>query len=94
VGVELALLGGVEVRVDGRPVDVGHARQRCVLVVLAVEANRVVSVDALVERVWADRAPQRGQETLYSYLSRLRHALDPITGVDLGRQSWGLCPDY
>lgn len=35
------------------------------------------------------RAPQRGRETLYSYLSRLRHVLDPITGVDLGRQSGG-----
>jgi DNA-binding SARP family transcriptional activator/Flp pilus assembly protein TadD len=89
MGIELRLLGDVEVRVDGRLVELGHARQRCVLVVLVVEANRVVSVDALVERVWGDRAPQRARETLYSYLSRLRQALGSITEIDLVRQPGG-----
>jgi DNA-binding SARP family transcriptional activator/tetratricopeptide (TPR) repeat protein len=89
MGVEFGLLGDVEVRVDGRPVDVGHARQRCVLAVLVVEANHGVSVDALVERVWGDRAPQRARETLYNYLSRLRHTLGPIAEVDLVRQPGG-----
>jgi tetratricopeptide (TPR) repeat protein/DNA-binding SARP family transcriptional activator len=89
MGVEFGLLGDVEVRVDGRLVDVGHARQRCVLVVLVVEANHRVSVNALVERVWGDRAPQRARETLYTYLSRLRRALGPITDVDLVRQRGG-----
>ena len=88
-GVVLGLLGVVEFRVDGRVVDVGHARQRCVLAVLAVESNRVVSVDALVARVWGDRAPQRARETLYNYLSRLRRALDPFSGVSLTRQPGG-----
>ena len=89
MGVELGLLGDVEVRVGGRPVEVGHARQRCVLAVLLVEANRVVSVDHLVARVWGDRTPRRARETLYNYLSRLRHALGPVTGVDLARRSGG-----
>ncbi|HWR47410.1 MAG TPA: BTAD domain-containing putative transcriptional regulator, partial [Pseudonocardiaceae bacterium] len=89
MGVEFGLLGDVEVRVDGRLVDVGHARQRCVLVVLALEANRRVSVDALVERVWGDRAPQRARETLYNYVSRLRHALGLVTEVDLVRRPGG-----
>jgi DNA-binding SARP family transcriptional activator len=79
MGVVFGLLGDVEVRVDGQPVDVGHARQRCVLVVLLVEANRVVSVDQLVDRVWGDRAPQRARETLYNYLSRLRQALARVS---------------
>ncbi len=89
MGVEFGLLGDVEVRVDGHPVEVGHARQRCVLVVLLVEPNRVVSVDALVDRVWGDRAPHRARQTLYNYLSRLRRALSPIGEVDLVRQSGG-----
>ncbi len=89
MGVEFGLLGDVEVWVDGRVVEVGHARQRCVLVVLVVESNHRVSVDQLVDRVWGDRAPQRARETLYNYLSRLRRVLDPITGVDLVRQPGG-----
>jgi DNA-binding SARP family transcriptional activator len=89
MGVEFGVLGDVEVRVDDRLIDVGHARQRCVLAVLLVEANHVVSVDVLLDRVWGDRAPQRARETLYNYLSRLRHVLRPIIGVVLGRQPGG-----
>lgn len=89
MGVVFGLLGEVEVRVDSRVVDVGHARQRCVLAVLAVEANRVVSVDTLVMRVWGDRAPQRARETLYNYVSRLRRALGPVSEVGLTRAPGG-----
>jgi DNA-binding SARP family transcriptional activator len=48
---EFRLLGGIEVTVDGRAVDVGHARQQCVLVALLLDANTVVTVDQLIERV-------------------------------------------
>ncbi|MGH3924310.1 MAG: AfsR/SARP family transcriptional regulator, partial [Pseudonocardiaceae bacterium] len=89
MGVEFGLLGEVEVRVDGQQVDVGHARQRCVLAVLLVQADRAVSTNLLVERVWGERAPHRARETLYNYLSRLRQALSPLPGVDLVRHSAG-----
>ncbi|WP_329249197.1 AAA family ATPase [Streptomyces sp. NBC_01478] len=91
--VEFDLLGGVEARVDGRIVDLGHARQRCVLAVLLVDANRVVRVDQLVERVWADRHPQRARNTLYGYLSRLRQALAIAEGADIVRRSGGYVLD-
>lgn len=51
MAVEFRLLGDVEVSVDRRLVDVGHARQRCVLVALLVNVNRTVTVDPLIERV-------------------------------------------
>jgi hypothetical protein len=60
------LLGDVEVRVDGRRVEAGHARQRCVLAVLLVEVNRVVSVPQLVDRVCGEQPPHRARETLYN----------------------------
>ncbi|MFI7497674.1 BTAD domain-containing putative transcriptional regulator [Streptomyces sp. NPDC049687] len=91
--VEFAVLGSVEARVGGRIVDLGHARQRCVLAVLLVDANQVVSVDQLVERVWADRPPQRVRNTLYGYLSRLRQALAIAEGADIGRRSGGYVLD-
>jgi DNA-binding SARP family transcriptional activator/tetratricopeptide (TPR) repeat protein len=87
--VEFRVLGDVEVRVDGRLVDLGHARQRCVLVTLLVEANRVVSAEQLVDRVWGERPPPRARDTLYSYLTRLRHALSAVDDVGLVRQSGG-----
>ncbi|SMD22778.1 BTAD domain-containing putative transcriptional regulator [Kibdelosporangium aridum] len=72
---ECRLLGSVEVRVDGRLVDIGPPRQRCVFAVLAVEANTAVSVDQLIDRVWADHPPLRVRSSLHSYLTRLRRAL-------------------
>ncbi|MFJ8111864.1 AfsR/SARP family transcriptional regulator [Streptomyces sp. NPDC096132] len=71
-----AVLGEIEACVDGRPVDLGHLRQRSVLAALLVDVDRTVPVDRLADRVWGDRPPQRWRPTLYSYLSRLRQALE------------------
>ncbi|WP_416986231.1 BTAD domain-containing putative transcriptional regulator [Streptomyces sp. T028] len=79
--VRFTVLGDIEVRVDDRPLDIGHMRQRSVLAALLVDANRTVSVDQLADRVWADRPPQRFRPTLYSYVSRLRQALGRVHGA-------------
>lgn len=89
MSVEFRLLGAVEASSDGQTVDLGPARQRCVLVALLVEVNRVVSVDQLVDRVWGERTPHRVRGTLYSYLSRLRKALTGTGEVCIARQSGG-----
>ncbi|WP_344523160.1 AfsR/SARP family transcriptional regulator [Streptomyces albiaxialis] len=100
---EFRLLGDVEVRAgdriegrtEGRAVEIGHARQRVVLVALLADAGRVVTVDQLVSRVWGEDAPQRARGTLHSYLSRLRNALAPVgTGASpLTRRSGGYVLD-
>ena len=87
--VEFRLLGDVAALVDGDPVDLGHVRQRCVLAVLLVEANKTVHIDQLLERVWVDRPPQRAHSSLYSYLSRLRRCLSSAEGVGIARQRGG-----
>jgi predicted ATPase/DNA-binding SARP family transcriptional activator len=69
---EFRLLGEVEAHVDGRRLDIGHARQRCVLAALLVDVNRPVSVDQLIHRVWSDNPPHRARNALAGYLSRLR----------------------
>jgi DNA-binding SARP family transcriptional activator/tetratricopeptide (TPR) repeat protein len=89
MAAEFGVLGAVEARINGRPVDLGHARQRCVLGVLLVEAGRPVAVDQLVDRVWGDDVPQRAVGALYSYLSRLRRAVAAAPEVEIRRQPGG-----
>jgi predicted ATPase/DNA-binding SARP family transcriptional activator len=78
VGVIFRILGEVEAEVDGRRLDIGHARQRCVLVCLLVDVNRPVSADQLIDRVWADAPPLRARNALAAYISRLRRTLGDV----------------
>jgi predicted ATPase/DNA-binding SARP family transcriptional activator len=83
------LLGDIDVRLDEQPLDPGHARQRCVLAALLVDVNRSVSVDQLVDRVWAGAPPHRARNALAGYLSRLRGLLAGVAGVSIGRGPGG-----
>ena len=83
------MFGGLDVVVDGQVVDLGPARQRCVLAVLVAQPNRSVTTDQLVDRVWGDTPPPRGHDTLYGYLSRLRTALTPVPEVAIRRDARG-----
>ncbi|MGW6935895.1 BTAD domain-containing putative transcriptional regulator [Lentzea sp. NPDC054927] len=80
------VLGTPEVRRGTAVVEVGHARQLSVLAVLLVDVNQVVSVDKLLSRVWGDAPPRQAKAALYSYMSRLRTALD---GIPIVRRSGG-----
>src|SRR3954447_5561376 len=73
--VELRMLGPVQARATGRPVELGPARQRSVLVALAVDAGRPVPVDTLIDRVWGENPPGQARAGLYSYITRLRRIL-------------------
>jgi DNA-binding SARP family transcriptional activator len=89
VSVEYRLLGDVAALVGGEPVDLGHLRQRSLIAVMLVEANRAVSTDQLIDRAWGDHRPSQASNTLYSYLSRLRRALADADNVELTRSSGG-----
>lgn len=75
--IRFSLLGPVEALRDGARVALGGARQRAVLAVLLLNANRVVPITQIIEGVWADRAPNRAFNTVQVYVSALRRALDP-----------------
>ncbi|MEU4223514.1 BTAD domain-containing putative transcriptional regulator [Nonomuraea sp. NPDC026600] len=87
--VEFRLLGEVEAAIDGRLVELGHARQRCVLAVLLIEANRTVSADQILDRVWGDLPPQRAHSAVHGYMCRLRRALTALDAVGLVRRPGG-----
>lgn len=87
--VDFRLLGDVEVRLDGQRLDVGHARQRCVLAALLIDVNRPVPTDQLILRVWADDPPHRERNALAAYLSRLRHLFADTDEVAVVREPGG-----
>lgn len=76
---EIRLLGPLEVRRDGRLVELPSGLLRALLAILALSADRPVAVDALAERLWADTAPREPRKVLHTYVSRLRAHL----GADL-----------
>jgi DNA-binding SARP family transcriptional activator len=74
---QFRILGPLEVVRSGCAVPLGGRRQRAVLALLLLEANRVVSVDRLAEDVWGGHPPHGSVTTLQSYVFRLRRALEP-----------------
>ena len=65
-------MGSLEVLADGRPLELGGHKQRAMLAVLVLEANRVVSSDHLIEALWEDEAPDTAMKALQVYVSQLR----------------------
>jgi ABC-type transport system substrate-binding protein/DNA-binding SARP family transcriptional activator len=75
--VEFGILGPLEVCRSGRAVPLGGPRQRAVLALLLLEANRVVSMDRLAEDLWGGHPPEGWATTLQIYVVHLRRALEP-----------------
>src|SRR6188472_2077569 len=74
--VRIGLLGPLEVADGaGRPVEVGGARLRALLILLAIEAGRVVTTERLIDGVWGDDPPSGAPNALQSLISRLRRTL-------------------
>ena len=74
--MEIQVLGPVELRDNGTEVPVGGPRQRRLLAALVVNAGKVVSVERLIDAVWAgDEPPDGAARTMRTYVSRLRAAM-------------------
>jgi DNA-binding SARP family transcriptional activator/tetratricopeptide (TPR) repeat protein len=69
------MLGPLEALADGRSLDLGGQKQRALLAVLLLEANRVVSADRLIEALWEEEPPETAGKALQVYVSQLRKLL-------------------
>jgi predicted ATPase/DNA-binding SARP family transcriptional activator len=79
VGVQLAMLGPLEVRADsGEELEVGGARLRALLILLALDPGRVVPATRLIDALWEDQVPAGATNALQALVSRLRRALPGI----------------
>ena len=73
--VDFRILGPLEVRANGDRLRLGGRKQRALLAVLLLNANKVVSRDRLIDVLWGEKPPPTASHTLDAYLSRLRKAL-------------------
>src|SRR5947208_9524948 len=69
------LLGPLEASVDGQPVVLPGGKPSALLARLLLDAGRVVSVEALVDSLWGERAPPSAQKVIQVYISQLRKVL-------------------
>jgi WD40 repeat protein/DNA-binding SARP family transcriptional activator len=70
--LEFRILGPLSVRVDGSPVALGGPKQRGLLALLLLSANRVVSRDRLVAELFPEQSGNSADHALRNHVSRLR----------------------
>ncbi|MDQ1504803.1 MAG: hypothetical protein QOD57_2530, partial [Actinomycetota bacterium] len=75
------MLGPLEVRTDRVVLRLASPRQRLMLTVLLVEANRTVSAGRLMDELWGDALPADPEGALRTQISRLRKAIGPDAGL-------------
>lgn len=75
--MEFAILGPLEVLNQHRRIEISSAKERLLLAVLVVHANAVISADRLIEALWGAEPPVTAANTLQTYVSHLRRALEP-----------------
>ena len=73
--LEFRILGPLEVWEDGQALQLGSPKQRATLVLLLLDAGRVVSSDRLVDALWGERPPRTAATSLQNFVSHLRKAL-------------------
>ncbi|MDP9792237.1 putative ATPase/DNA-binding SARP family transcriptional activator [Catenuloplanes nepalensis] len=73
--MRVGILGPLEVAADGVAVEVAGGRLRALLIRLALEPGRAVSVATLADALWAEEAPGDPVGAIQQLVSRLRRAL-------------------
>ncbi len=65
------LLGPLEAERGGIRLELGPRKQRAVLALLLLEANRVVPTERLIDELWGDTPPETARSALQVYVARL-----------------------
>jgi DNA-binding SARP family transcriptional activator len=73
--MEFRILGPLEVLSDGQALDLGGQKQRALLALLLLEANKPVSRDRLIAALWEEEPTATAQKAIQVYVSQLRKLL-------------------
>jgi DNA-binding SARP family transcriptional activator/streptogramin lyase len=74
-GLSFNVLGRLEAYSDGVELDLGPRKQRALLAILLLNANRVVSMERLIDDLWGEAPPSTARAALQVYVAGLRKAL-------------------
>jgi DNA-binding SARP family transcriptional activator/tetratricopeptide (TPR) repeat protein len=75
--VRVEVLGAVRAWRQEHELALGHPRQRALLAMLAVHADRPVGRDELIDGIWGSAPPVTAANCVHSYVARLRLVLEP-----------------
>jgi predicted ATPase/DNA-binding SARP family transcriptional activator len=75
--MEFRILGPLQVCEGGAALPLGGERQRTLLAILLLNANRVVSADRLCEELWQGQPPETAPTALQGHVFELRKVLEP-----------------
>jgi predicted ATPase/DNA-binding SARP family transcriptional activator len=81
--LDFRILGSLEALRDGEQLALGGAKQRALLAILLINANRVVSTDFLIEALWPHKPPGKPLTAIQGYVSALRKVLAPGQAFDV-----------
>ena len=73
--MEYRVLGPLEALGSEGPLPLGGAKQRALLALLLLNANRVVSRERLIDELWGEEPPETAVTSVQVYVSRLRKLL-------------------
>jgi DNA-binding SARP family transcriptional activator/class 3 adenylate cyclase/pimeloyl-ACP methyl ester carboxylesterase len=73
--MEFRLLGPLEVHDGEAPIGLGGAKQRALLALLLLDANRTVASDRLVDELWDERVPESARKMVQIHVHQLRKLL-------------------
>ena len=83
MALDFRILGPLEVAAATGPIRLGGRKQRAVLAILLLHANRVVPVDQLAEDLYGEDAPATAVAQVRDHVSQLRKLLGAPTAIAL-----------
>jgi SARP family transcriptional regulator, regulator of embCAB operon len=85
--MEVNVLGPLAVEEQGASIVPSARKPRQVLALLALHADKVVTVPMLMEEIWGDDVPRSAATTLQTYILQLRRLISAALAGDPGRQA-------
>lgn len=75
--LEYRVLGPLEVLSDSEAVEVAAPKQRSLLALLLIHANKALTQDRILDDLWGESPPGGGTKTLQVHVANLRKLLEP-----------------